>query len=226
MENVPYSHAIGSVMYLMVSTRPDIAYAVSVLSRYMSNPGLTHWEAVKWLLRYLAHTTHYGLTFSKSGNSVCLNGYVDANYANDRDNRKSTTSFIFTLCGSCISWKSQLQPIVALSTTESEYIAMTEAFKEALWLKGLMAEIKIENEICVFSDSQSALQLCKHPVFHDRTKHIDVRFHFIREKVESGEVKLEKIASSMNPADMGTKSLCTNKLMNCLKILNFAFEHD
>ena len=77
-----------------------------------------------------------------------------------------------------------------------------------------------------FSDSQSALQLCKHPVFHDRTKHIDVRFHFIREKVEFGEVKLEKIASSMNPADMGTKSLCTNKLMNCLKILNFAFEHD
>ncbi|XP_047309565.1 secreted RxLR effector protein 161-like [Impatiens glandulifera] len=138
MKNVPYSNAIGSVMYLMVSTRPDIAYTVSCLSRFMSNPGIPHWNALKWLLRYLKSTVDVGLTFSKCSVGTKLVGYVDSNYANDRDNRKSTTFYVFTLCGSCISWKSQLQPIVALSTTESEYVAATEAFKEAIWLRAVL----------------------------------------------------------------------------------------
>ncbi|KAK4410175.1 Retrovirus-related Pol polyprotein from transposon TNT 1-94 [Sesamum angolense] len=141
MKNIPYSNAIGSVMYLMVSTRPDIAYAVSCLSRYMSNAGLPHWEALKWLLRYLNGSVSAGIKFSKHTDGVSLVGYVDSNYANDRDSRRSTTSYVFTLCGACISWKSQLQNIVALSTTEAEYIATTEAFKEAIWLKGILTEI-------------------------------------------------------------------------------------
>ncbi|XP_075487994.1 secreted RxLR effector protein 161-like [Primulina tabacum] len=103
MKNVPYSNAIGSVMYLMVSTRPDIAYSVSFLSRYMSNPSVYHWQAVKWLLRYLNGSVKHGLKFSKSDVGVKLVGYVDSNYENDRDNRKSTTSYVFTLCGACIS---------------------------------------------------------------------------------------------------------------------------
>ncbi|KAL0298359.1 UNVERIFIED_CONTAM: Retrovirus-related Pol polyprotein from transposon TNT 1-94 [Sesamum radiatum] len=138
MEKIPYSNAIGSVMYLMVSTRPDIAYAVSCLSRFMSNPGTTHWEALKWLFRYLNGSNNSGIKFSKCSEGVKLMGYVDSNYANDRDSRRSTTSYVFTLCGACISWKSQLQNIVALSTTEAEYIAITEAFKEALWLEGFV----------------------------------------------------------------------------------------
>ncbi|KAL0427174.1 UNVERIFIED_CONTAM: Retrovirus-related Pol polyprotein from transposon TNT 1-94 [Sesamum latifolium] len=129
MKNVPFSNAIGSVMYLMVSTRPDIAYAVSCLSRYMSNAGLPHWEALKWLLRYLNGSMNTGIKFSKRSDDVNLVGYVDSNYANDRDSRRSTTSYVFTLCGACISWKSQLQNIVAISTTEAEYIATTEALK-------------------------------------------------------------------------------------------------
>ncbi|XP_047942506.1 secreted RxLR effector protein 161-like [Salvia hispanica] len=116
MKRIPYANAIGSMMYLMVSTRPNIAYVVSCLSRYMSNPGPVHWEALKWLLRYLKQTA--------------------------KDKRKSTTSYVFTVCRSCISWKSQLQHIVALSTTESEYIAITEAMKEAVWLKGVLSELK------------------------------------------------------------------------------------
>ncbi|KAL0384322.1 UNVERIFIED_CONTAM: Retrovirus-related Pol polyprotein from transposon TNT 1-94 [Sesamum radiatum] len=136
MEKVPYSNAIGSIMYLMVCTRPDIAYAVSCLNRYMSNAGPPHWEALKWLLRYLSGSANTGIKFSRSSKGINLVGYVDSNYANDGDSRKSTTSYIFTLCGSCISWKSQLQNIVALSTTEVEYIATTEAFKEAMWLEG------------------------------------------------------------------------------------------
>ncbi|KAL2251634.1 UNVERIFIED_CONTAM: Retrovirus-related Pol polyprotein from transposon TNT 1-94 [Sesamum indicum] len=178
MNKVPYSNAIGSVMYLMVSTRPDIAYSVSCLSRYMSNPGSPHWEALKHLLRYLNGTKKLGINFSKSPNGAKLVGYVDSNYANDRDSRKSTTSYIFTLCDACISWKSQLQNIMALSTTEAEYIATTEAIKEAIWLKGLLSEIGfLKEKLTVFSDSQSSIQLCKNPVFHYRTKHIDVRDH-------------------------------------------------
>ncbi|KAL2252662.1 UNVERIFIED_CONTAM: Retrovirus-related Pol polyprotein from transposon TNT 1-94 [Sesamum indicum] len=136
----------------------------------------------------------------------------DSNYANDRDSRKSTSSYIFTLCGSCISWKSQLQHIVALSTTEAEYIATTEAFKEALWLDGLIKGIGFSKEkLIIFSDSQSSIQLCKNPVFHDRTKHIDVRYHFIRDIVGRDVIKLEKISSEENPADMGTKCLPSEK---------------
>ncbi|KAL0368464.1 UNVERIFIED_CONTAM: Retrovirus-related Pol polyprotein from transposon TNT 1-94 [Sesamum calycinum] len=141
MKNTPYSNAIGSIMYLMVSTRPDIAYAISCLSRYMSNLGPSHWDALKWLLRYLNSSNNYGITFSKNPQGASLVGYVDSNYANDRDNRKSTTSYVFTLCGACISWKSQLQNIVALSTTEAEYIATTEAFKEAIWLEGTCLDV-------------------------------------------------------------------------------------
>ncbi|KAL0385918.1 UNVERIFIED_CONTAM: Retrovirus-related Pol polyprotein from transposon TNT 1-94 [Sesamum radiatum] len=135
MEKVPYSIAIGSIMYLMVCTRPDITYVVSCLSRYMSNAGPPHWEALKWLLRYLSGSTNTGIKFSKSSKGVNLVSYVDSNYPNDRDSRKSTIH-IFTLCGSCISWKSHLQNIVALSTTEAEYIAKAEASKEAMWLEG------------------------------------------------------------------------------------------
>ncbi|KAL0451861.1 UNVERIFIED_CONTAM: Retrovirus-related Pol polyprotein from transposon TNT 1-94 [Sesamum latifolium] len=176
MKNIPYSNAIGSVLYLMISTRPDIAYVVSCLSRFMSNAGIPHWEALKWLLRYLNSSVDIGIIFSKLSDDVKLVGYVDSNYANDRDSRRSTTSYMFTLCGACISWKSQLQNIVALSTTEAEYIATTEALKEAIWLKGLLDEIGfLKHKITVFSDSQSSIQLCKNPVFHDRTKHIDVK---------------------------------------------------
>ncbi|CAA0842075.1 cysteine-rich RLK (RECEPTOR-like protein kinase) 8 [Striga hermonthica] len=222
VKNVPYSNAIGSVMYLMVSTRPDIAYAVSCLSRYMSNPGMPHWEALKWLLRYLNGSMHVGLKFSKCSEGVKLVGYVDWNYANGRDNRKSTTSYVFTLCGSCVSWKSQLQHIVALSTIESEYVVVTEALKEAVWLKGLLCEIDLlEKDVIVFSDSQSGIQLCKNPVFHDRTKHIDVRFHFIRDIVSKGLINLEKIASEFNPADMGTKCLPVEKFRSCMRTFNF-----
>ncbi|GAA0165602.1 transmembrane signal receptor [Lithospermum erythrorhizon] len=197
MKNVPYSNTIGSVMYLMVSTRPDIAYAVSCLSRYMSNPGMPHWNALKWLLRYLKSTVDVGLSFSRYHDGIKLVGYVDSNYANDRNNRKSTTSYVFTL-------------------------SATEAFKEAIWLRALLSEIGfLDKHVVVFSDSQSAIQLCKNPVFHDRTKHIDVRFHYIRDIVEQGIVKLEKIPSEFNHADMGTKCLSMEKFISCQRIMNF-----
>ncbi|KAL7125441.1 hypothetical protein ABFS83_14G117500 [Erythranthe nasuta] len=207
MKYVPYANAIGSIMYLMVSTRPDIAYAVSCLSRYMANPGMPHWEAVKWLMRYLRGSVRTGIEFSKCEKGIVLCGYEDSNYANNRDNKKSTTSYVFTLC--------------ALSTTEAEYIAATEAVKESLWLKGFLLEIGfLKGKVVVFSDSQSGIQLCKNPVLHDITKHIEIKYHFIRKVVEKGEIDLENIPSEFNPADMGTKCLPVEKLRSCLRILN------
>ncbi|XP_047961731.1 secreted RxLR effector protein 161-like [Salvia hispanica] len=218
MKKVPYANAIGSVMYLMVSTRPGIAYAVSCLSRYMSNPRPVHWEALKWLLANAIGSVMY--LMCDDGVELC--GFVDSNYANDKDKRKSTTSYVFTVCRSYVSWKSQLQHIVALSTTESEYIAITEAMKETIWLKGVLSKLKFLNDThVVYSDSQSAIQLCKNPMFHDMTKHIDVRFHFIRDVVEKGEVFLHKVHTDKNPTDIGTKCLPVEKLLSCIKRLHF-----
>ncbi|KAL5548340.1 hypothetical protein UlMin_003571 [Ulmus minor] len=159
MLNVPYSNDVGSLIYSMVSTRPDLSFAMSVLSRFMSNPGNYHWEAMKWLLRYVKGTTDLGLVYEKkNGTKLALEGFVDSNYASNKDNRRSTTSYCFCLNGCCISWKTQLQPIVALSTTEAEYIAATEAIKEALWLQGLLQELNVmEKKAIVYTDSQSAL---------------------------------------------------------------------
>ena len=124
MSKIPYDKAVGSLMYLMISTRPDIAMAIGKFSRYMSNTRNMHWEAVKWILRYLKGTVDYGLLFdAKSLNAISLIGYVDADYGQDLDGRKSTTGYVFTLGGGCISWRSTLQKCVAQSTTEAEYVA-------------------------------------------------------------------------------------------------------
>ena len=221
MVKVPYAEAIGSLMYLMICTRLDIAYAVSVLSRFMSNPGEEHWKGVKWLLRYLKATQDYGLVYLKAGNKIKLEGFVDADYASNKDTRKSLTSYCFMLNECCINWKSQQQPIVALSTTEAEFMATTEAFKEAVWLSGILKEIKMMKErVTVYSDSQSSIHLCKNPVYHERSKHIDVRLFWIRDKIEEGTIDLEKVPSEENPADAGTKVLTRDKFLHCLKLMN------
>ncbi|PON98661.1 hypothetical protein TorRG33x02_055610 [Trema orientale] len=139
MANVPYSSAIGSLMYAMVCTRPDIAHAVGVVSRYMSNLEKQYWEAVKWILRYLRGTSNMVLCFRKS--NLGLQGYVDADMASDVDGRKSTTGYVFILGGTAVRWVSKLQKIVALSTTETEYVAVTEASKELIWLQSFLEEL-------------------------------------------------------------------------------------
>ncbi|KAL5577233.1 hypothetical protein UlMin_018932 [Ulmus minor] len=220
MEKVPYSSAVGSVMFTMVSTRPDISHVISVLSRFMSNPGKEHWVGMKWLLRYLKGSLDVGLIYEKKGSSIWLEGYSDSNYKANRDKRISITSYFFNLNRYCISWKAQLQLVVALSTTEAEYIAATKAIKEALWWKGLLEELKVlKEQVVVYSDSQSALHLCKNPVFHERTKHVDFWYHFIREKVMEGSIHVDKVATEESPADLGTKVLTLSKFKHCLELL-------
>ncbi|KAM6579722.1 hypothetical protein CsatA_008998 [Cannabis sativa] len=220
MKDVPYSNAVGSVMYLMVSTRPDLGFAMSVLSKYMANPGKVHWLAMKWVFRYLLGTTKVGLTYNRQKANTIIEGYSDSDYAGDRDNRRSTSAYFFLIGGNCVSWKVQLQPVVALSTTEAEYVATTEAIKEAIWLKGLMRELNLLKGIpTVYSDSQSCIFLCKNPMFHDRTKHIEIKYHFIRDKVTQGEIDIEKVPTEDNPADMGTKIVTLNKFIHCMNLL-------
>uniref|UniRef100_A0A7N2RFG7 Integrase catalytic domain-containing protein n=1 Tax=Quercus lobata TaxID=97700 RepID=A0A7N2RFG7_QUELO len=214
MSKVPYASAIGSLMYAMVCTRPDIAHAVGVVSRFMSRLGKQHWEAVKWILRYLKGSSDTCLCFT--GASLKLQGYVDADFAGDIDSRKSTTGFVFTLGGTAISWASNLQKIVTLSTTEAEYVAATEAGKEMIWLHGFLDELGKKQEMGILhSDSQSAIFLAKNSAFHSKSKHIQTKYHFIRYLVEDKLVMLEKICGSKNPTDMLTKGVTIEKLKLC-----------
>ncbi|KAH9714714.1 Integrase catalytic domain-containing protein [Citrus sinensis] len=206
MARVPYASAVGSLMYAMVCTRPDISQTVSMVSRYMHDPGKSHWLAVKWILRYLYGTVDVGLLFKKDCGQQCV-GYCDSDFAGDLDKRRSTTGYVFTLGGGPVSWRSILQSTIALSTTEAEYMAATEAVKEAIWLKGLLGDLGvIQENITVFCDNQSAIFLAKNQTYHARTKHIDVKYHYVREIIESGVVLLRKIDTKDNPSDMLTKS--------------------
>ena len=218
MARVPYSNAVGSMMYAMVCTRPDISHAVSVVSRYMACPGKSHWNAVKWILRYLRGTSDTYLEFGKSSSSLV--GYVDSDYAGDLDKRRSLTGYVFTLGGSAISWKASLQPVVALSTTEAEYIAVTEVIKEGIWLRGLLGELSsCSDKIDILCDSQSAIHLTKDQMFHERTKHIDIKYHFVRDIISRGDILVKKISTHENPADMLTKPLPRIKFKHCLNLI-------
>ncbi|KAE8665322.1 Detected protein of unknown function [Hibiscus syriacus] len=177
MAKVPYANAVGSLMYAMVCTRLDISQAVGVVSRYMHDPGEGHWQDVKWILRYLQQTVDVGLVFEQDeALGQCTVGYVDSDYAGDLDKRRSTTGYLFTLAKAPVSWKSTLQSTVALSTTEAEYMAVSEAVKEVIWLKGLMEDLGVvQSHISLYCDSQSAIHLAKNQVYHSRTKHINLR---------------------------------------------------
>lgn len=214
----PYSELIGSLLYLSVCTRPDIAQAVGALARYMSAPTTAHWSAAKEVVRYLAGTLDYGINFQPSQQSALI-GYCDADYAGDVDTRRSTTGYVFTLHGGAISWSSRLQPTVAVSTTEAEYMAAAHAVKEALWLRKLMADLGMSSNAAVpiKCDNQSALKLLKHPISSLRSKHIDVIYHFARERAARKEVEFSYISTDEMIADSMTKAVPEQKFYFCLK---------
>ena len=214
MSRVPYASAVGSLMFAMICTRPDIAQTVGAVSRHMANPGIEHWNAVKRILRYIRGTSDAALCYG--GSEFTVRGYVDSDFAGDLDKRKSTTGYVFTIAGGAVSWISKLQTVVALSTTEAEYMAATQACKEAIWIKRLMDELGHKQEkIVLFCDSQSALHIARNPAFHSRTKHIGVQYHFVREVVEDGSVDMQKIHTKENLADVMTKPINTDKFIWC-----------
>ncbi|KAH9699504.1 hypothetical protein KPL71_024380 [Citrus sinensis] len=171
MSRVPYASAVGSLMFAMICTRPDITQAMGAVSRYMANPGGEHWIVMKRILRYIRGTSDVALCYG--GSEFTVRGYVDSNFTRDVDKRKSTTGYVFTLARGAVSWVSKLQTVVVLSTTEVEYMAATQVCKEAIWIQRLLKELGHKQEkISVFCDSQSTLHIARNPVFHSRTKHI------------------------------------------------------
>jgi hypothetical protein len=192
-----------------------------MVSRYMHDSGKSHWQAAKWILRYILGTIDLGLKFERDDSvERHLVGYVDLDYASDLDKRRSTTGYVFTFVKASVSWRSTLQSIIALSTTEAEYMAMTEAIKEAIWLHGLIEDLGILQEhVYLFCDSQSAIHLAKNQVHHSQTKHIDIRFHFIRDIVDEGDILLQKIGTIDNPTNMMTKPIPLHKFKYCLDLL-------
>ena len=207
MSKVPYDSVVGSLMYLMVCTRPDIAHAVGLVSRYMANPGSMHWEAVKWILRYLQGTSDVGLLFDAHCDGArSVIGYVDSDYGGDLDQRKSTSGYTFTFAGGCVSWRSTKQKCTSQSSTEAEYVAAAEATKEAIWLNNLVKDLGIlQPFVDLHCDSNSALHIAANRMTHGRVKHIDIRYHFIRQAVADKQIELIKIDGKLNPADMLTK---------------------
>jgi hypothetical protein len=166
----------------------------------MSKPATSHWSAAKGVLRYLSSTHDYGLVFAPSKEEFC--GYADADYAGDIDTRRSTTGYVFVMNSGAISWSSRLQPTVAVSTAEAEYMAAAAAIKEALWLRKLLRVFDYDNDcIKIYGDNQSALKLLKHPIASVRSKHIDIIYNFARERVARKEVKFEYISTDNMVAD-------------------------
>lgn len=219
----PYRELVGSLMYLAMATRPDIAHAVSWLSRYNDCYDRTHWTAAKRVLRYLKGTAHYGVTYKVSDKP--LFGYVDADWGNCPNDRRSYTGFAFLLADGAISWESRKQRTVALSSTEAEYMGMTEAVKEAIYLKRFLLELGFEGstEVTLFCDNVGAQKLATNPVFHSRTKHIDIRHHFIREAVNEHHIKLVYTPTEKMTADVLTKGLSRPKHWKCIEGLGMSY---
>lgn len=207
-----YRQLLGSLMYLAVCTRPDIAYACSQLSQYNNNFNKCHWLAAKRILRYLAGTIDYCLCFNKSGNCH-ITAYTDADWANDIIDRKSYTGFVIKLGNNTINWESRKQRCVALSSTEAEYLAISDVCKDICFIKSFLSEIvssKIETKI--YNDNQSAQKLLEVKEYsHKRTKHIDLRYHFVKDLIQKGIVSVEYLCTQEMLADVLTKPLTSVK---------------
>lgn len=222
--DAPYQELIGRLIYLSITTRPDIAFCASFLSQFNKNYTEAHWNLAKRVLRYLKQTAKVGLTYTKPENpSFCIIGYADADFAENSLDYKSYSGYCFSLDGNLISWESRKQKLVAQSSTESEYISVTEAVKESIYLNDLVNEIFHcgEQRITVFNDNLSALRLAYSEKYSARTKHFGVRIQLVRDCIGDGSLILEHMSSKLMPADFLTKSLNKvdhEKCCNALKI--------
>jgi hypothetical protein len=214
MVSVPYLQAVGAIMFVMLATRPDIAFAITKLAQFSHNPGMKHWRAVQRVLRYLHTTMDLGITYgndkvNSSPSNLKIVAYCDADWASDRDDRRSVSAYLVAINGAVIAWRAQKQQTVAQSSVEAEYLAMGQVVKEVLWwsylLKGLHQPFPVPFPI--FSDSQGAIALVDQPSCHSRSKHIEVRHHFIRALHEQGLIDFIYMPTESMPADLLTKAL-------------------
>lgn len=212
----PYREAIGSLMYLMVGSRPDLAYCVGVLAKHVQNPTKVHWDALMRVLRYVIHTKELGLVYGGTGASMVPLVYTDADWAGDRANCRSVSGFVALMSGGAVSWCARQQEVVALSSAESEYISMCNGAKETMWLRRLASGMQVvphmDQPTVMFVDNQAAMGLAHNLSVNRRSKHIEVRFHYTRQVLEDGSLKLEYCPTENMSADMFTKPLGRVKL--------------
>lgn len=211
-----YRGGVGSLIWASTMTRPEIAFSVQVLSRSMKASGDEHWKAAKRVMRYLKGTRDLGIKYGLSdSDSLILEGYCDADWANDKDTRRSTTGYLFKLAGGSISWASKLQPTVALSSTEAEYMALSAGVQEALYLRQLLEDLGYQQSAAtvIHEDNQGCIALADNPIHHKRTKHIDIRYHFVRERIESEEIKVSYVPTEHQLADLLTKALPRDRMV-------------
>jgi len=214
MNGIPYMEAVGSLLYLSQISRPDIAFAVNVASTFSNNPNQSHWNAVKRIFRYLKGTLNYNLTYSKSNHSEIIT-YSDADWANDPSTRRSVTGTVFIKNGGAITWFSKRQRTVALSSVEAEYIALAFTCQEGIWIKRLITELEPNvntQTLKIFCDSRGAISLAKNAITSQRSKHIDVRWHFIRDHVENDNIEVKHLSTDEMSADILTKPLNKSKI--------------
>ena len=223
MVNIPYLSAVGTLQYLATTTRPDIFYAVGVLARFNTNPGVKHWKAVQHLFRYLKGSLDYKLVYGPTANdsSQLFITYTDADHGGNPDNGRSTGGYAVIIGGAAVSWSSRLQSVVSLSTTEAEYIAAVEAGKEIIWMRTLLSEFgfTITSPSHLLIDNNSAVTVAKNPEHHGRMKHLDLRYHWLRDTVAAGHISPQHIPTTLQAADIFTKPLKRQKIDVCLDLL-------
>ncbi|KAI3510533.1 hypothetical protein L1887_17599 [Cichorium endivia] len=215
-----YRSIIGGLRYL-THTRPDIVYAVGIVSRFMERPTVKHLQAVKHILRYIKGTVDYGLVYTRGSDEKDVTRYTDSDLARDVNDRRSTSGMAFYLNENLVTWASQKQRSVALSSCEAEFMAATSATCQGIWIRRLLIELtgKTVSPVVLYVDNKSAIELMKNPVFHGRSKHIDTRFHFIRECVENGDILVKHVSTNKQKADILTKSMARNKFEEMRNLL-------
>jgi hypothetical protein len=204
-----YASLLGELQFLANTSRPDITFVVNRLAAYTANPSLQHTSALKRVLRYLAGTKSYGIMYGDTrGHPDTFHGYVDAAWAN-QDERKSTSGYVFLSCGGVITWKSKKQTITAQSSTEAEYIALSEASREACWLRSLHFELGFPQTgpSLIKCDNEGAIAMAKNSQFHQRSKHVDIKWHLIKDKIKENQVHVESCRDHEQTADILTKPI-------------------
>ncbi|XP_065631171.1 secreted RxLR effector protein 161-like, partial [Quercus suber] len=208
MRQIPYASAVGSLIYVMLCTRPNIYYSVGMVSRYKSNPGPKHWKVVRHILKYLRRTKDYTLVYHCE--DLIPIGYIDSDFQSDLDFKKSTSGYVFTLRGGAISWRSVKQYFIADSTMKTKYVAACEAVKEAVWLKKFHSDLGVMRMeqvlITLFCNNSGVVAQSKDLRNHKKGKHIEKKYHIIRDIVTQGDVVVAKIDGANNLADPFTKA--------------------
>ena len=219
LNNIPYQQAVGSLLFLSQGTRPDIAFSVNDVSWFNTNYNIAHWKAVKRIFRYLKNTINYKLCYTFTDKNE-LRGYSDADWASDLDKRRSCTGYVFNLSNAAIAWKSSRQKTVALSSTEAEYMALSSTIQEAVWLAQLSNELGSPlKPITVYCDNRSTIELSKKDGYKPRTKHIDIRYHYVRDLIKQGLINVEFLSTNKMVADSLTKAVTKEKTEYCANLM-------